>query len=208
MHHAVAEMIEVARANLGKGPCSTNSAGGHGYYSSWPGAGGALEPWCALFVKWVWAQAGANVDGLTSAAGGFARYGELETSPQVGDAVVYDYCCEGPGTARHVAIVVAVDGGNITTIGVDETGDDWAASSHVAQDGPYPAALGPSSYVGMPISGYVSPRIPPPRAAPPFWISTRMLAPGQQENPAVPGSAPMYSKNCTPRLAGLLPFSQ
>jgi hypothetical protein len=177
-----AQIAEIAKENLGKQACSINSTGGRGYYSSCTGAGGAPQLWCADFARWVWMTAGVNVDGLTPAAGSFAEYGRLGGDPQVGDAVVFDYGYEGPGTAQHVAIVVDVDGGNIVTIGGDENGqqDNWAATSQVCRDGPYPAAPGYSSYMEMTISGYVSPKgaqAPPPPPPPPAVRSSRQVAP-------------------------------
>lgn len=141
----------IARANLGKMYDSINSAGGKGYSNPL-----TEEPWCADFAKWVWSQAGVNVTGLTAGAITFARYGELGGSPQVGDAVVFGVSADRT-YAQHVAIVVEVQGGDIYSIGGDE-GSGNPPQNKVQQDGPYPWALGPSSYMGMPISGYVQPR--------------------------------------------------
>jgi len=143
----------IARANLGKMYDSVNSAGGTGYYTSVTG-----QPWCADFAKWCWAQAGADVSGLDPGAVSFAQYGALGATPQVGDAVVFGVN-ESKTYAQHVALVVAVDGGNIVSIGGDE-GTGSPPQNKVQQDGPYSSALGPSSYWGdgFPISGYVSPK--------------------------------------------------
>jgi hypothetical protein len=143
----------IARANLGKMYDSVNSAGGTGYYSSVTG-----EAWCADFAKWCWAQAGADVSGLDPGAVSFAQYGTLGASPQVGDAVVFGVN-ESTTYAQHVALVVAVDGGSIMSIGGDE-GTESPPQNHVQEDGWYSSALGPSSYwgAGFPISGYVSPK--------------------------------------------------
>lgn len=141
----------IARANLGKMYDSINSAGGTGYYSSTTG-----EPWCADFAKWAWDQAGAEVTGLTAGAISFASYGELGGTPQVGDAVVFGVTADRT-YAQHVAIVVEVTGGDIYSIGGDE-GSGSPVGNKVQQDGPYPWAAGPSSYMGMTISGYVQPR--------------------------------------------------
>ncbi|MFC0429416.1 CHAP domain-containing protein [Kutzneria buriramensis] len=153
-----ADIASIAAANLGKKACSTNTAGGVGYGSSCTGSGGSPEFWCSDFAKWVWAQAGANVTGLTAGAGSFAIYGAMHDTPHVGDAVLFNY--SGNGYADHVAIVTGVSGGNITTIGGDENGveGNWAATSTVVQDSNYSGAIGYSSKMGMNISGYVSPR--------------------------------------------------
>ena len=153
---AAGRIVSIAEANLGKGPCSTNSAGGKGYYTSCTGAGGVPEAWCADFAHWVWAQAGVITDGLTAAAGSFGLYGELQSTPHVGDAVVFNY--NGQGYADHVALVIQVNSdGTVVSIGGDE-GPGPVASNLVQKDGPYSDAIGPSSYWGMSISGYVTPR--------------------------------------------------
>lgn len=143
-----------AVANVGRGACSTNSEGGHGYYSSCTGASGSPENWCADFAKFVWAEAGANVSGLTPAAGSFGYYGSgLHSSPHVGDAVLFDY---SNGYADHVAIVTSINSnGTITSIGGNERNGNPGASV-VASD-TYSPSVGYSSYWGMNISGYVSP---------------------------------------------------
>ncbi|RKS97069.1 CHAP domain-containing protein [Streptomyces sp. 3211.6] len=151
-------IVGIAQANNYKMACSTNSAGTTGFYSSCTGNGGRSENWCADFTKWVWAQAGVNVSGLTPAAGSFGQYnGGLHSTPHVGDAVVFNY--DGAGYADHVAIVAEVGNGTIKTIGGNEGGQsgNWAATSRVRLDGPYNSALGYSSYMGQRISGYVSP---------------------------------------------------
>ncbi|MEU2505744.1 CHAP domain-containing protein, partial [Streptomyces sp. NPDC007863] len=104
-------IIGIAEQNLGNGPCDTNSEGGSGYYNS------CVEPWCADFAKWVWAQSGVNVSGLTPAAGSFGQYnGGLTQTPHVGDAVVFNY--NGAGYADHVALVKSINAdGTITIIG-------------------------------------------------------------------------------------------
>ncbi len=144
-----------ANANLSKGACSTNSAGGTGFYSSCTGNNGSPENWCADFAKWVWAQNGVNVNGLTPGAGSFASYKNgLHTTPHVGDAVVFDY--NYSGWASHVAIVTAVNSdGTITSIGGNQGSNDVTASQVSAHT--YSGALGYSSFMGKSISGYVSP---------------------------------------------------
>src|ERR1700761_7320065 len=77
-------IVTIAEANRGKHACSANSAGGKGFYTSCTGAGGRPEAWCADFVKWVWAQAGVNVEGLTPAAGSFGTNGRAQGPPQAG----------------------------------------------------------------------------------------------------------------------------
>ncbi|MEV4944318.1 FG-GAP-like repeat-containing protein [Streptomyces sp. NPDC053755] len=129
----------IAEQNLGNGPCDTNSAGGSGYYGS------CSEAWCADFAKWVWAQAGVNVTGLTAAAGSFGQYnGGLQSTPHVGDAVVFNY--NGAGYADHVALVKSINAdGTITTIGGNQSG---AVTYGTISNG---------YYNSQKVSGYVSP---------------------------------------------------
>jgi cell wall-associated NlpC family hydrolase len=163
-----ANIASIAHANLGKGACSTNSAGGKAFDSSCTGNGGQAEYWCADFARWVWAHAGAkNTSELTAAAGSFYTYGQknhtLHSKPQVGDAVVFNYA--GGGYADHVALVTKVNSnGTIETISGDWGGQSgseahFSITSHVVLNAPaYSGAIGSRSPItGMKISGFISP---------------------------------------------------
>ena len=163
-----ASIATIAHANLGKGACSTNSAGGHAYDSSCTGNGGLPEYWCADFARWVWARAGAkDTSQLNAAAGSFYLYGKahntLHAHPSVGDAVVFDY--NGNGYADHVAIVTKVNpNGTIESISGDWNGESgteahFSATSHVVLNLPaYKGTVGTwSSTMAMTISGFISP---------------------------------------------------
>lgn len=156
-----ATIVALCKANLGKHACSTNSAGGGSFGTSCTGNGGIPELWCSDFAKWAWKQAGVpNTGGLNASAGTFASYGSgLHSTPHVGDAVLFGY--NGQGYADHVAIVTQVNAnGTIISIGGDENGsghgDAWAASSSVAQDGPYHGAVGSTDGPASTVSGYVT----------------------------------------------------
>jgi uncharacterized protein with FMN-binding domain len=174
-----ANIASLANANVGKGAgtCSIsngslNSLGGSAFYTSCTGNGGSAEYWCADFAKWVWANAGVNVTGLTLGAGSFiadaAENGStVHTSssyvPQVGDAVVYDY---SGGVADHVGLVTGVNAdGSITTDNGDFGGDSgseayFSETSTVEQIGVASAQkyVGDTpSGIGMTISAYVTP---------------------------------------------------
>ena len=160
-------IASIALANVGKGACSTNSQGGAFFDSSCTGNGGQPEYWCADFARWVWAAAGApNTNELTAAAGSFYVYGQnhgtLHSSPEVGDAVVFDY--KGGGYADHVAIVTAVySNGTMQTVSGDWGGLSgseayFSSTSHVVDNGVYGSANGSYQPVmGMTISGFISP---------------------------------------------------
>jgi surface antigen len=157
----------LATANVGQGACTKNTLGGTAFESSCTGNGGQPEYWCADFAIWVWANVGADVSGLTAAAGSFYVYGQnnstLSSSPAVGDAVVFDYA--GGGVADHVAIVTQVNSdGTIETVSGDWNGDSgteaqFSSTSHVVLNTPaYAATVGSSpSIMGMTISGFISP---------------------------------------------------
>jgi hypothetical protein len=159
---------DLARANVGKGACSTNSKGGHAFDSSCTGNGGEPEYWCADFARWVWAESGvADTSQLTAAAGSFYVYGEnhgtLHSTPAVGDAVVFNY--QGGGVADHVAIVTQVNSnGTIETVSGDwggESGSEahFSSTSHTDLNSPaYRGVVGTTpGIMGMTISGFVAP---------------------------------------------------
>src|SRR5262249_28674832 len=172
----------IAMDNVGNTACGPNSQGGQGFESSCTGNGGQPEYWCADFATWVWATAGADVTGLTAAAGSFYCYGQnngtLSSTPHVGDAVVFDY--QGNCWADHVAIVTQVNGdGSIVTASGDWNGQSgseayFSSTSHVVVNQPaYPGDVGSSpGVIGMTISGFISPvgiadSSPPPATPPP-----------------------------------------
>ena len=160
-------VAEIALANVGKGACSRNSAGGTGFDSSCTGNGGRPEYWCADFARWVWGRAGANTSGLTAAAGSFYVYGQnhgtLHSHPAVGDAVVFNYA--GNGYADHVAIVTRVNpDGTIESVSGDWGGEHgseatFSSTSHADLNAPaYWDGVGSRpGIIGMKISGYISP---------------------------------------------------
>ena len=160
-------IASIALANVGKGACSRNSAGGYDFDSSCTGNGGHPEFWCADFARWVWGQAGANTSGLTAGAGSFYVYGQnhgtLHSTPSIGDAVVFDYA--GGGYADHVAIVTRVNSnGTIETVSGDWAGESgseatFSSTSHADLNAPaYWGGVGSRpAIIGMTISGYISP---------------------------------------------------
>jgi len=181
-------IADLAKANLGKLACSTNSKGGHAFESSCTGyPGGLPEYWCADFAHWVWAEAGVNTAGVDPAAASFlydyAGGHQVKSTPEVGDAAVFASCAWGHGSCtgwdaiEHVAIVISVttQGGKnyIETVsgdwgGYGSTEPVWASHSKVVLNGPaYLGEIGAySSTMGMWIAGFVAPvgltETPPP----------------------------------------------
>ncbi len=187
-----AEVGALAAANVGKGAgycsivnSSNNTLGGRQFATSCSGNGGAGEYWCADFVIWVWQHAGGGgitISGLTAAAGSFYVYGSnhgtLHTSssytPQVGDAIVFNYA--GGGRADHVGLVSAVHSdGSIQTANGDFGGRSgsqayFAETSRVESvsitRSQRSVGSTPSS-IGMRISAYVTPHgLVPPNSPP------------------------------------------
>lgn len=112
-------------------------------------AEGVEEPWCADFVSWVMREAGQplsnphsghwRIPGVYTLQEHYQAEGRYEPAdgsyqPAVGDVVLYDNVL---GVGQHTNIVVAVDGGVITTVGGNELGKirihdvDWAGDSAV-----------------------------------------------------------------------------
>ena len=173
----------IALNNVGKMACSTNTAGEDTYaipsdtgYNSCHGDGGSPEYWCADFAGWVWGQAGQSTTNLSAAAASFLfDYGEaIQSTPHVGDAVVFANCawdppngsCQGWDPIEHVAIVTQVNSdGTIESVSGDWNGDGngevaFASSSRVVHNVPaYPGRIGAySSTMNFWIAGFVAPR--------------------------------------------------
>jgi hypothetical protein len=160
-------LAALALANLNGTACGSNSLGGHSFESSCTGNNGLPEYWCSDFVKWVWANNGVDTSALSAAAGSFYVYGQnnntLFSSPQVGDAVVFDY--HGSGSADHVAIVTQInDDGTIETLSGDWNGSgsseaQFSSTSSVVLNSPSFATTVYScpASLQMDISGFISP---------------------------------------------------
>ncbi|WP_033260847.1 CHAP domain-containing protein [Amycolatopsis vancoresmycina] len=168
-----AQIVSIADANLGKGYCSTNSAGGTGFDSSCSANNGAGEFWCGDFVAWVWQQAGVSVPAASPASVpswiNTSAYHSLSSGyvPQPGDAVVFGddtYPTEG----SHIAIVTDYSNGLLSDIGGDEGGGQpggngnwWSTSSVKVDEGngaawnPHDKLFAGQSYE-MWVLGYVS----------------------------------------------------
>jgi hypothetical protein len=120
---------------------------------------GPCEEWCALFVAWVWEQAGIKMAGGTAP---YAYSGSIymwakahggrvlapSATPAPGDAVLFGW---GPSTSEHVAIVERVfSGGEITTI-------DGNFGDRVSRVGPFPPSLAVIDGEPAPIYAYAQP---------------------------------------------------
>ena len=100
-------IIAIAKSQLGtkEAPASSNKT----KYGEWYGQNGVS--WCAIFVSWVYAQAGfplGKIDtakGYASCQNGYLHWkktGEFTSNPQQGDIVLFDW--NHDGHADHTGI--------------------------------------------------------------------------------------------------------
>lgn len=113
-------VAEIALSQVG-------NVGGEIYWR-WYGFNSKVE-WCACFVSWCYAQAGATepkFSGCTSGGmGWFQSHGQWAdrnyTDIAPGDAIFFDW--DGSGDADHVGIVVGVENGTVYTVEGNSSGD-------------------------------------------------------------------------------------
>lgn len=113
-------VAEIALSQVG-------NVGGEIYWR-WYGFNSRVE-WCACFVSWCYAQAGATepkFSGCTSGGmGWFQSHGQWAdrnyTDIATGDAIFFDW--DGSGDADHVGIVVGVENGTVYTVEGNSSGD-------------------------------------------------------------------------------------
>ena len=123
------ELLKIARAELGtkESPAGSNRV----KYASWYGLPG--QPWCVMFVMWVFAQAGvalptrtASCTLLMNAAKAAGSWVTSDYRP--GDVVIYDWGSDG--VPDHCGIVSAVLSGGVraiegnTAVGNDSDGGE------------------------------------------------------------------------------------
>ena len=109
-------ILDIAAAENGytENPSGSNMT----KYGAWYGLNG--QPWCAIFVSWVYDKAGHPLGSIDTAKGyhycpsaynHWRNTGEITTSPTPGDIVLYDW--NGDGFCDHTGIFVKwLDGGH------------------------------------------------------------------------------------------------
>ena len=109
------ELLAIAVGELGvkETPSGSNKV----KYASWFGLNG--YPWCAMFVAWVFAQAGVALPARTSSCGILRNYaikaGMWVTSDyRPGDVVIYDF--PGGALTDHCGIVETATSSSVTAI--------------------------------------------------------------------------------------------
>ena len=120
------EILAVARGELGykESPAGSNRT----KYGARFGLNG--QPWCMLFIQWVFTQAGAEslLAARTASCGAFMRAAKstgrwVTSGYQPGDVVIYDF--PGGGATDHCGIVVTALTTGVRAIeGNTASGDD------------------------------------------------------------------------------------
>lgn len=118
------DVLALAAAELGtvESPANSNKT----KYGRWYGLDG--QPWCAMFISWVFASAGLPLPASTakgfaytpSGAAWFQSQGRWRTSgPARGDVVFFDFPNDGVNRISHVGVVESVraDGAIVTIEG-------------------------------------------------------------------------------------------
>jgi hypothetical protein len=123
--------------------------------------GNASEAWCSDFAQYVWAHAGVPTGGISGWSASFVTWGQQHHLVQmgthftagVGDAIVWGQ--RSPLYGTHVAIIVAVDGSNITVVSGNSPSGFPGQGSGVWRWGPFDGAS--SNVNGYHVLGVVTP---------------------------------------------------
>lgn len=117
------EILAVAQAELGytESPAGSNRT----KYGAWYGLNG--QPWCMMFIQWVFSQAGASdlLPAKTASCGALMRAAKaagtwVTGGYQPGDVVIYDF--PGGAATDHCGLVLQSAGGGVYAI-EGNTGD-------------------------------------------------------------------------------------
>ena len=116
----VSELLEIARRQIGvkESPPNSNNV----RYNTWyygREVNGKAYPWCAVYVAWVFDQAGVKLPIRTASCGALMRAAQeagcwVTKGYQPGDVVIYDF--PGGAATDHCGIVESVDGTYISAI--------------------------------------------------------------------------------------------
>jgi CHAP domain len=78
--------------------------------------------WCAIFAGWVWQTNGVYMKALTYTPDNWPNYGTVKATPTKGDAVLFATDPKVKSTIGHIAIVTAVNGTKVTSVGGNQGG--------------------------------------------------------------------------------------
>jgi hypothetical protein len=123
---------------------------------------GPCEAWCALFVTWVWGQAGIGVPSIPFTGNIYAwgaAHGRIVPGtvlPAPGDAVLYGTGPQSTATSVHTGLIVEVwpDGAVLTVEG--DAGPAPSGQLSVIINGPF-LPSDSASYNGVPVYAIVQP---------------------------------------------------
>ena len=111
----VNELLAIARAELGtkESPSGSNKV----KYAGWYGLNG--QPWCMMFVMWVFAQAGVSLPAKTASCTALMNAAKtaglwVTGSYRAGDVVIYDWGDDS--VPDHCGIVEAAETTKVTAI--------------------------------------------------------------------------------------------
>ena len=124
MSNTAKSVLDVARSQIG-------TKGGSKYWKYLQSVGkvsggyvnGSATPWCAAFVSWVFAQAGAKCAGLPNASCTYGIYAAAKKAGKVvpmaqakaGDVILFNFDSD-KSDAEHVGIIEKVGGGSFVCI--------------------------------------------------------------------------------------------
>lgn len=110
-------LLDLARGEIGY--CESPAGSNRTKYGAWYGLNG--QPWCMMFLQWLFHQAGAEklLPVRTASCGALMRAAQaagqwVSTGYQPGDLVIYNF--SGGAATDHCGIVEAVDSGTVTAI--------------------------------------------------------------------------------------------
>ena len=109
------ELLAIAVGELGvkEAPSGSNKV----KYASWYGLNG--QPWCVMFVMWVFARAGVALPARTASCGALMRAAQsagmwVTSGYRPGDVVIYDF--PGGAVTDHCGIVESATAAAVTAI--------------------------------------------------------------------------------------------
>ena len=137
------EILAVARKEIGvkESPAGSNRT----KYGAWYGLDG--QPWCMMFIQWVFAQAGVPLPVKTASCGAFMRaaqaHGRWVTSNyQPGDIVIMDFPGNKVKTDHCGLVVTALTDGVRTIEGNTGVGNDSNGGEVMERTRPLSVILG------------------------------------------------------------------
>lgn len=108
-------LLDLARGEIGY--CEAPAGSNQTKYGAWYGLNG--QPWCMIFVQWVFHQAQIPLPVKTASCGALMRAAQaagqwITAGYQPGDVVIYSF--SGGGTTDHCGIVEAASAAGVTAI--------------------------------------------------------------------------------------------